>query len=169
LGHAHGIEGKLKSGTVKLGEKEDAGQFVFDMQSFDADTDISRKKAGLEGQTDAATRTKVNENMRGPNVLDVKEHPTATFDIESSLATGKQSEDDHPLYELKGRFTLHGIANPLTITVEAKTKDNSTQLNGKFKILQTDFGIKPYSTGLGAIRVADELTIWGEIQLNPPE
>lgn len=167
LGHAHGVEGNLKNGKLKLDAKSDAGQIVFDMATFAADTDKARKHVGLEGETDSETQEKVNENLRGPKVLDVKEFPTATFDIESSLATGKQSADKHPLYELKGRFTLHGTTLPLTVVAEARPAEKSTRLSGKFKVLQTDYGIKPYSAVLGAVAVADQLTIWGEIDLKP--
>jgi polyisoprenoid-binding protein YceI len=167
LGHAHAIEGNLKIGKLKLGAKEAAGQLVFDMETFDADTEAARKHAGLEGETDSDTQRKVNDNMLGPKVLDVKEFPTATFEIDSSLATGKQSAEKNPLYELKGHFTLHGKTHPLTAIAEAKVVGKTTRLSGKFKILQTDYDIKPYSAAFGAIAVADELTIWGEIDLKP--
>jgi hypothetical protein len=36
-------------------------------------------------------------------------------------------------------------------------------LRGKCSIRQTDFGITPYSTGLGVIGVADELVIHADI------
>ena len=120
---------------------------------------------GLEGQTDSDTQKKVNDNMLGPKVLDVKEYPTATFDIDSSLATGKKSANKHPLYELKGKFTLHGTTLPLTVVAEARPAEKSTHLSGKFNVLQSDYGIKPYSAAFGAVAVADELTIWGEIDL----
>lgn len=167
LGHRHAVEGNLKSGKVTLNAKADAGQLVFDMSSFAADTDAARKHVGLEGQTDSDTQEKVTDNMRGPKVLDVEEFPTATFEIKSSLPTGKKSTDNNPLYELKGQFTLHGKTNPLTIVAESVLAEGSTKLRGKFNVLQTDYGIKPYSTGLGAVGVADELTIWGEIDLKP--
>ena len=46
LGHQHGIEGQLKSGSIQLGAKQDAGELVFDMISFDADTDAARLRQG---------------------------------------------------------------------------------------------------------------------------
>jgi polyisoprenoid-binding protein YceI len=68
---------------------------------------------------------------------------------------------------LKGEFTLHGTTHPLTITTEVVESKQSTIVRGQFNILQTDYDIKPYSTGLGAVGVADELKIWGEIELKP--
>ena len=40
-------------------------------------------------------------------------------------------------------------------------------LRGRFAIKQSDFKIAPYSTGLGAIGVADELTIFGDLWVRP--
>src|SRR5947209_2780208 len=37
-GHAHGIMGRLVSGTVVFGAAEKAGELVFDMTSFDPDS-----------------------------------------------------------------------------------------------------------------------------------
>jgi polyisoprenoid-binding protein YceI len=167
LGHQHGVTGNLKSGSLTLGAKADAGQIVFDMPSFIADTDAGRKYVGLEGQKDANTQKKVTETMLSPNVLDVKKFPTATFDIDSALQTEKKSSAGNPVYLLKGQFTLHGVANPLAIEAEVVAKRQSTQVRGKFKVQQTKYGMKPYTTGLGTVGVADELTIWGDLQLKP--
>ena len=167
LGHPHGIEGNLKSGKLTLGASNGAGQLVFDMDSFAADTDKARKYVGLEGTTNASTKKKVGDTMLGPNVLDVEKFPRATFDIDSALATGKQSDKGDPQYELKGRFTLHGITHPLTVIADFLATDQPSRLRGQFKLLQTEYDIKPYKTGLGAVGVADELTIWGEIEFKP--
>lgn len=167
LGHVHGVVGNLKSGALTLGARSGAGQVVFDMTSFVADTDEARKYVGLEGQTDAGTQKKVNDNMLGASVLDVKAHPTATFDVDSALETGKRTTAGNPLYELKGRFTLHGTTPPLVVTAEAAPAAKGVRLRGKFKVLQTQFGITPYTAALGAVGVADELTIWGDLEINP--
>ena len=71
LGHQHAIEGKLVSGNLKVGASVDAGQMVFDMNSYDADTERARRYIGLEGTTGESTRSQVNANMRGRYVLDV--------------------------------------------------------------------------------------------------
>ncbi len=165
LGHQHGVEGTLESGSLSLGATSNAGRIVFDMTSFKADTPSARKYVGLKGETDAATQKTVNEHMLGKKVLDVETFPTATFEIDSSRATGTKSAKGHPLYELKGNFTLHGTTQPLDLVVEAIAADKSTRLRGEFKVLQTDYDMKPYSTALGAVGVADELKIWGDIEL----
>src|SRR5262245_29109995 len=39
IGHEHGVEGQLKEGTVQLGKDSEAGQIVFDLASFESDTE----------------------------------------------------------------------------------------------------------------------------------
>jgi hypothetical protein len=163
LGHEHGVEGKIRSGDPHIGAKEGAGIIEFDMASFAADTDRARKYLGLEGSTAASTREQVNKNMLGPDVLNVREFPTATFFIESALQ--KKTKQGKPVVELKGEFTLHGRARPLTLYAQPSEKDGQLHLRGEFSIRQTDFGITPYTAALGTVGVADQLKIFGDIWL----
>lgn len=166
LGHEHGVEGKLASGRVNLGANSDAGQLVFDMKSFDADTSAARRYVRLAGVTDASTRQQVNANMKGPAVLDVRRYPTATFRIDSARELREKSRGGEVQYELAGEFTLHGVKRPLRLTVEAITEGSVTRLRGSFQIRQTQFGITPFSKAFGAIGVTDQLRIYGDIYLD---
>lgn len=161
LGHEHAIEGRIKSGTVALGEAKSAGEMVFDTSSFAADTDEARKFIGLKGTTSETTREKVTATMLGADVLHVEKFPTATFAIQSSGLL--ETKGDERTYELSGEFTLHGRARPIKLRARAAQHENRIVLRGEFSILQSDYGITPYRTALGAVAVADELTIKGEI------
>jgi polyisoprenoid-binding protein YceI len=163
FGHDHGIEGKLKSGHLHLGATTDAGEIVFDLNSFDADTDRARRYVGLQGSTDASTRQQVNANMLGASVLDVRRYPTATFIVNSARPLDRKTEDGHDVYELEGKFTLHGTTRPLKISVGTVEKDGLINIRGSFAILQTQYGITPYSKALGAVGVSDKLTIHGDL------
>jgi polyisoprenoid-binding protein YceI len=169
FGHQHAVEGKLKSGNLRVGVAEAAGQLVFDMQSFDADTPEARRYIGLEGTTDSATRTKVNQNMRGSHVLDVAHYPTAVFDVDSATATGHTSSDGLPVYELCGDFTLHGTRRPVKVLAAVEQSRGWLHLRGKFGIHQSSYGITPYSAALGAIGVADPLVIYGDLWVAPTD
>lgn len=169
LGHQHAVEASLLPSTLRLGAEKDAGKLVFDMKSFDADTEKARKRLGLKGTTDQATRTAVNENMLSAAVLDVAKYPTATFEISSAKATGAVSSSGNPTYLLEGNFTLHGTTKPLAITVHAEQVRGWLHVRGGFAINQSAFGIKPYTKALGAIGVADELKIYGELFVVPTE
>ncbi|MCA9136847.1 MAG: YceI family protein [Planctomycetales bacterium] len=167
LGHQHAIEGKLLSGRLMVGARENAGQLVFDMRSFDADTTKARRFIGLEGTTSESTRTQVNDNMRGSDVLDVSRYPTATFDVVSVIATGRSGKQGPPVYSLSGTFTLHGVTKPLEVNVEIDQQQGWLHLRGSFSINQTNYGITPYSKAFGAIGVADQLRIHGDLYVAP--
>lgn len=166
LGHNHGVEGRLKSGALRLEGPDAGGELVFDMTSFDADTDAARRYVGLAGSTDASTKQQVNANMKGAAVLDVQRFPTAKFVVDGVQRTAKKSREGQPLYELSGKFTLHGQTRPLKLEASVEERSEGMRLRGKFSILQTQYGIRPYSKAFGAVGVADQLTIYGDIQLD---
>ena len=68
-------------------------------------------------------------------------------------------------YALDGEFDLHGVRRPLKVVATVERVENAVHVRGKFNIKQSDHGIKPYSKFLGTVRVADELTIWGDLWL----
>lgn len=163
LGHEHGVEGKLSSGTLKLDGGSPPGQLVFDMTSFTADTTAARQYVGLKGSTDDATRGKVTANMLGASVLNARAYPTAKLAVTSVAQLKQASSNGLTQYRIDGKFTLHGTTRPVSIIASAETKGSWTHLRGRFSILQTSYGIKPFSKAFGAIGVADQLTIWGDL------
>lgn len=162
LGHEHAVMGKLSSGSIKLGANVNAGTLVFDMPTFDADSDRARQYIGLSGSTDVGTRNKVNANMQGADVLDVQQFPAATFQITAARPVADKSGRGLPQYQLDGQFTLHGQTQNISILADVEEKKAWLHLRGSFAILQTDYGIQPFSKAFGAIGVANQLTIWGD-------
>jgi hypothetical protein len=163
FGHEHGVVGLLKRGSVRLGVEQNGGQLVFDMTSFEADTDGARKYVGLEGSTDRSTQEKVNANMLGSSVLDVQRYPTATFAIKSTRLLPEKSKRGLAQYRLDGDFTLHGVTRPVSIIATAESKGAWIHLRGAFSILQSEYGITPFSKVFGAVGITDQLKIWGDV------
>ena len=169
LGHEHGVVGKLKSDNIawtSKSQKGDLGSLVFDMTSFDADTPEARRYVGLEGTTDESTEAQVNANMRGSKVLDVQRHPEATFQLKEIDLTDSDSEGKVKGI-LRGDFTLHGVTRSVEVQTLVEQVNGWWHLRGAFRIRQTDFGIQPYTKLLGAIGVADALTIYGDLYIAP--
>ena len=163
LGHEHGAEGRLKSGVLVLGANASAGELVFDMTTFATETAASRAYVGLGGGSDASTAAKVTANMLSSEVLNVAKYPLATFRIRSSAALPKRQPSDPQSYQLDGDFTLHGVTKPLQVIAAAEQLGALVHLRGQFSVRQTQFGITPYSKAFGAVGVADELKIWGDL------
>jgi hypothetical protein len=166
LGHAHGVEGRLLSGKVSLSGSS-PGTLLIDMRSFDADTSMGRKVFGLADDIDQGTRKKVNENMLGAEVLYVSKYPEAKLENIKLTATGKTSERKLPEYTMEGDFTLHKTTRKISATCDLEEKNGWNHLRGKFRIRQTDYGIKPYTRALGAVGVKDELLILGDLWIAP--
>ena len=166
LGHEHGVEGKLKSGHLDWGAGAAAGELEFDMESFEADTEDARKCVGLEGEVKDSTRQQVTKTMRGTAVLNVEKFPTARFVVKTIAPLKKSRADASPEWQLDGDFTLHGETKPLRVVARAEEAEGMLHVRGRFAVLQTQYGIKPYSKGLGAVGVADELQIWGDLWIH---
>ena len=163
LGHEHAMTGRIRQGSIRLDVDQGAGVIVFDMASFTADSDQARKYIGLGGTTDAATAKKVTANMVGSAVLDVRRYPTATFTIDSSRRLPDKSPRGLVQYKLTGKLTLHGVTRPLSFVAETEEKNGWVHLRGGFPLLQTAFGITPFTKAFGAVGVADRLTVWGDL------
>lgn len=163
LGHEHAVAGALKSGNIRFDTGK--GRLVFDMTSFTADTDAARQYLGLEGKSSASTQRQVTANMLGADVLDVGHFPEAIFDVGSIVAVQGNSARGLPQYALDGKFTLHGVTQPIRVVADLEEKNGWLHLRGGFKIRQTQYGIRPFTKALGTIGVADELTIWGDLWL----
>jgi hypothetical protein len=164
LGHEHGVVGQLQQGRLQLDAAKDAGQLVFDMRSFTADTDVARKYVGLGGVTPpAATRHDVRATMLGSAVLDTARYPTASLVVRTVTKLPQASSRGLPQYELAGDFTLHGVTRPIQVVAEAEEQKGWLHLRGSFDMLQTQFGITPYTKAFGAVGVADQLKVYGDL------
>lgn len=162
FGHDHAIEGKLKSGRLQLGAAQNAGEFVFDMPSFDADTAAARRYVGLPGATDAGTRREVNANMLGADVLSVRRFPTASFSIVSAQPSSQPGRRGS-IYQLTGKFTLHGTTRELKVNAESEKVQGKIHVKGSFPLVQTHYGIQPFTKALGAVGVANQLTVYADL------
>ena len=101
--------------------------------------------------------------MLGPDVLDVQQYPTATFKVDSIQAIRSRRPNAPQQLQLDGELTFHGTTNKITVTATPINVNGYTRIVGNFSILQSDYGIKPFRKALGAVGVADRLTIFGDL------
>jgi polyisoprenoid-binding protein YceI len=166
FGHEHGVIGQLKQGRIDLSGAREPGSLIFDVSSFAADTPEARKFVGLPNQTDASTQQQVNANMRGSEVLDVARFPSASFTIKQVAKLSQPSKRNLPQIQLNGDFTLHGVTKPIQVVAEIEEQGGWTHLMGGFTMLQSQYGITPFTKAFGAVGVADQLTIWGDLWIS---
>jgi polyisoprenoid-binding protein YceI len=162
IGHDHGVEGRLASGKITLGE---TGMLVFAMDRFTADTAEARQYVGLSGTVSNGDRQKTNANMLGSDILAAAQYPTASYAIASALPLDGQAPGEPGRYKLDGQFTLHGVSRPqpLIAQVERTTTPGVLRMRCAFAIQQSEYGITPYSTLGGLVGVADRLDIRGDL------
>jgi polyisoprenoid-binding protein YceI len=69
---------------------------------------------------------------------------------------------DPPRLQLKGNLTINGQSKPVTLNL---TADDGGKVTGDTSFQQTQFGIKPFSAMMGALKVKDNVDVSIEVQL----
>lgn len=62
-------------------------------------------------------------------------------------------------YRLTGELTIHGTTRSQVVDVRTDDQGDGWRLSSETVVRQSDFGIKPYSQLLGAVKVADDVTV----------
>lgn len=81
-----------------------------------------------------------------------REHGRIQFECSDIRAT-----DDG--YRLAGTVQIHGRTKPHLVTVRVTELAGGWQLAGETRVSQGDFGVRRYSMLMGAMQVADEVTV----------
>jgi hypothetical protein len=162
FGHQHAIAGRVREGNLRIAGRS-AGRIVFDLRSFIADPAEARRYIGLKGEMDAKTRQEVTANMLAAEVLDVGRFPTATFDVDALQPIEARGNSGKVQYRLEGEFKLHGAKRPLRFVADGIQERGYLHLKGTFRLRQTEYRIRPFQKALGAVGVADMLTVYGDI------
>ena len=90
--------------------------------------------------------------------VNAKKYPTISYKLTSAHVS--TTEKNKYLVKTKGELTISGVTQPITMDVTALVNaDNTITCTGSEKIKLTDYGIKPPSFMLGAMKVANDLTI----------
>jgi polyisoprenoid-binding protein YceI len=116
--------------------------------SFRAALDSVQVESGTGGVTPLTVVDKQVIRRNAGKVLDVEAHPEVVFES-SSVALGEDSID------VSGDLTIHGVSLPLATTLSV----SQGRVQASIPVVQTDFGIRPYSAMLGQLKVSDEVTV----------
>jgi polyisoprenoid-binding protein YceI len=84
--------------------------------------------------------------------LNAKRYPRITFASNDVEATGDG-------YRLTGTLTIHGTSRPQVVDLRTDDQGGNWWLSSETTVRQSEFGIKPYSQLLGALRVADDVVV----------
>jgi polyisoprenoid-binding protein YceI len=92
-------------------------------------------------------------------VLGTDQHPEAVFAADSFRPAADGGG------EISGTFTLRGQSRPLRLQVKQTGTD---RYHAETQVVQSDYGIKPYTAFLGALRVRDAVDAAIELDLSDP-
>jgi polyisoprenoid-binding protein YceI len=90
-------------------------------------------------------------------VLESEKFPTIKF--ASISVTDVQGADEGRTFTLNGDLTIREVTRRVAVPVNVTIKDQELRATGEGRIKQSEFGIKPYTGGLGAIKIADEVKV----------
>src|SRR4051794_32073774 len=147
MGHNLVLQASRWSGkaTVDAGDPVASSiELTIDPRSLD----VVQATGGLKPLSDGDKR-EIGRNR--DRTLHADAHPEITF---RSQAVG----GGLPHLEVTGALRINGMTRVVTIDVEADEVAEGTRLSGSTTLLQSDFGIRPYSK-LGALRVKDEVDV----------
>lgn len=148
VGHDLTIEVSRWSGTIEVADDPQGSsvEITADLGSLN----VLEGKRGVKPLSDKDRREIVGNARK---ILDVDRHGEARY---TSTGVG-------PDGTVEGSLQLHGVTKPFRLQV--------TDLgNGRYRaageLLQTDFGIKPYSGFFGALKLADRVAVTAELDLS---
>ncbi len=150
-GHDLTIEATRWSGRAEVGREQQASVTVA--------TDGLRVREGHGGLKPLTERDRgeIVRTMRGEKLLSADAHPTITF---RTTSVGRSPDG----FLLVGELTVAGTTRPLTVT---GTVSADGRVRGETTLLQSQWGIRPYSAFLGALKLADEIRIEFDTTLVP--
>jgi polyisoprenoid-binding protein YceI len=62
-------------------------------------------------------------------------------------------------YRLSGTLDIHGTSRPQVVNLRVEELGETWRMSCEAEVRQTEFGVKPYSMLMGAMRVADTVTV----------
>jgi polyisoprenoid-binding protein YceI len=150
-GHDLTIEVTRWHGNVLIDAGSPAGSSVTveaDVGSFE----VREGTGGVKPLTDA-DRADIKNTLRG-KILNTRQHPAITF--VSTQVSGTQES-----FRIDGDLTIVGVTKPVTIEGQL----TAGHAHGSSVIVQSRWGIRPYSAFLGALKLRDEVEVQFDIDL----
>jgi polyisoprenoid-binding protein YceI len=153
--------GTLSVHTGRTGAAAKAGHdLVIDVTAWEATLTVAPESS--VALTADPTSLRVREGSGGMQSLGDDDKANIAQTIDDEVLRGEQIAFRSTAvklaargFQVDGELTLAGTTRPLAFEL---TVDGG-RLRGSAVVAQTDFGMKPYSTLFGALKVADDVTV----------
>jgi len=154
LGHEHEIEAPLAEGRVEVVDGDPTRSRV-------ALRIESAQLAVVPGSEPAGDIPKVEERMRGPEVLEVARYPEIAF--ASTSVTSRAKDGPRARIVVAGTLTLRGRSFPVAIPLEVVRDALGITARGALVLNLRDLGVEPPSVA-GVVNVANRFRLEFEIR-----
>ena len=157
LGHNHVIESHELKGEVHLTNAGVLDRAAFSLAvpvgGFIVDASASRREEGADfaSEPSSADIEGTRHNLLGPGVLDAAAFPTLGVDGTTSVTAAGATAHAH--------LTVRGRASTLEVPVTVAHGPHELTIRGGFGVAQSSLGMTPFSVGLGALSVRDQLEV----------
>lgn len=121
---------------------------------FRAHLDSLEVESGSGGVTPLTVVDKQVIRRNASKALEVETHPVVEF-TSSTMAMAQES------IEVAGSLTIHGRTQDLSATLAIQ----GDRVVATIPVVQSDFGVRPYSAMLGQLKVNDEVQIELDVAL----
>ena len=154
-GHDLTIEATMWQGTAQIGADPSASSvaLVVDADSFE----VREGRRGFKPLT-AADRAGIRKTIR--ELLDTARYPAITFG--STALRGAQRD-----LLVDGQLTIRDATHPVTVRGSIEESSGQPRLRATAQVVQSQWGIKPYSAFLGALKLRDDIDIDVDATLVP--
>ena len=143
---AHDLRIRVTRFSIEIDEAARTIRAIADARSLRVECAL-RDGAELPGALSDANLKEIQTNIAG-SILEVSRYPEIRF--ESS-----RIEDRPDGFDVDGTLELHGRSRPVRAAIRRSGDRDVAELT----VQQPDFGIKPYSAMLGALRVRADVLV----------
>lgn len=116
------------------------------------DVDSLQVLKGEGGVTPLTGPEKVVVRTNALKSLDAKKYPQIRFEAGSITKTKAG-------YRMTGEVQIHGTTAPQTVDLAVTDSGGVWVMSAEVGVVQSAFGVKPYSLLMGTMKVADEVTL----------
>jgi hypothetical protein len=156
LGHNHVVSSKSLAGRVWMHRQlaQSGFEIAFPVADLVVDDPEFRRAAGSEFPPEIPETDKqgTRKNMLRAEVLDAENYPRV--EVKSAKVDGSL-----PALQVTARVTIKQTTRDVVVPVNVTVNGDRVTATGEFAIQQTEFGMKPFSVGLGALEVKDRLDV----------
>jgi len=155
FGHSHVITGSAR-GDIRVGASAAASGFRIEIpvESFVVDPPAARAEEGAEFASEVSPQARVatRENLLGKDVLDAASYPLIR--IESVALVGPRWAPT-----VSARVTLRGATREVRFPAAVQEQGDVVTVIASLEILQSEFGMTPYSALGGGLQIRDSIEI----------